>query len=68
VTIKLSSVWNNNQTREANVLKTDTGYAVEMVIDNTIVETRDMGNHNENYAFDCAENFVNCWGEWRGQE
>ena len=40
------------------------GYFVEMMNAAGYYELRNMGQHSESYADDCAENFVMAWGEF----
>ena len=54
--IELSTFMQDN--RIATVYKTKQGYAVEMYENNLLVGDRDIIDHTEQYADDCAENWV----------
>ena len=48
----------NYPERKAIVFKEDDGYSVLMIADKTIIEHRRLFCHSEQYAEDCAENWV----------
>jgi len=44
--------------RKSVVFKIDTGFLVYMIQDSAIIEERTLEGHSEQYAEDCAENWV----------
>ena len=44
--------------RKAVVFKDDIGFIVYMIQDSAIIEERTISGHSEQYAEDCAENWV----------
>ena len=44
--------------RKAVVFKEEDGYSVLMIADKAIIEERKITGHSEQYAEDCAENWV----------
>jgi len=54
----LSSFYNYERNRRAEIIKCDDGYHVRLFIDNVLEEVRDVTKHSLHYAEDCAENFV----------
>jgi hypothetical protein len=58
--IKLHDYWGSDEysDRRAEVMKNVHGFYVEMYKDDILVETRELYEHSERYAEDCAENYV----------
>ena len=54
----LSSFYNKQLNRRAEIIMCDNGYHVRMFIDDALEEVRDVSAHSIAYAEDCAENFV----------
>jgi hypothetical protein len=54
----ISSFYNKERNRRAEVIKADNGYHVRLFIDNVLEDVRDVSAHSISYAEDCAENFV----------
>jgi hypothetical protein len=54
----LSSFYNKQLNRRAEVIKCDNGYHVRMYTGDVLEEVRDVSDHSIFYAEDCAENFV----------
>ena len=44
--------------RKAVILVDEIGYSVELWEDGKLIETRDLRGHTQQYAQDCAENWV----------
>lgn len=50
---------NQYKNRKAHVfIEEDGSYTVTMISDSTIIEDRNIKGHSEQYAEDCAENWV----------
>ena len=58
--IKLHDYWGSDEysDRRAEVMKNVHGFYVKMYKDDILVQTRDLYEHSERYAEDCAENYV----------
>ena len=56
--IKLHEYWSDDESRKASVHKNDQGFYVKLSEGGYLREVRRLYNHNEQYAEDCAENFV----------
>lgn len=56
--IKLHEYWSDDENRKASVHKNDQGFYVKLSEGGYLREVRRLYNHNEQYAEDCAENFV----------
>lgn len=54
----LSSFYNKERNRRAEVIKADNGYHVRLYTNDVLEDVRDVSAHSINYAEDCAENFV----------
>jgi hypothetical protein len=54
----LSSFYNSEKNRRAEIIKCDNGYHVRLYINDVLEEVRDLSDHSIRYAEDCAENFV----------
>ena len=48
----------SKESREAKVYDTQDGFMVEMYEDGRLVEARSLFGHNQHYAEDCAENWI----------
>ena len=48
----------NRDNRSAKVWKTSEGFEVDLMENNKILECRQLINHSESYAENCAENWV----------
>lgn len=63
-----SEMFNNKTNRFANVYKslnsTNDDYIVDMYENNELVVSRKITQHTEDYAEDCVENWVMCYGEF----
>ena len=44
--------------RSAKVYNTEAGFEVDLYEGNELIETREVHDHSESYAEDCAENWV----------
>jgi len=57
---ELHTFWGDSQysDRKSHVFKELTGYSVLMIKGETVVEDRLIEGHSEQYAEDCAENWV----------
>ena len=44
--------------RTAEVYKTEAGFEVDLYEGKELIETREVHDHSESYAEDCAENWV----------
>tara|TARA_B100001939_G_scaffold340346_1_gene348301 strand:- start:2234 stop:2431 length:198 start_codon:yes stop_codon:yes gene_type:complete len=44
--------------RSAKVYNTEAGFEVDLYEENELIETREVHDHSERYAEDCAENWV----------
>ena len=58
--IKLHDYWGSDEysNRRAEVMKNVHGFYVIMYVDDKPIETRELYQHSERYAEDCAENYV----------
>ena len=54
----ISSFYNKERNRRAEIIKADNGYHVRLYTGDVLEEVRDVSTHSINYAEDCAENFV----------
>jgi len=54
---KLHTYQNNERTAEV-YLNTEQGFEVDLIDNSKILETRELHKHSEQYAENCAENFV----------
>ena len=54
----LSSFYNVEKNRRAEIIKCDDGYHVRLYINDILEDVRDVSNYSLRYAEDCAENFV----------
>ena len=54
----LSSFYNSEKNRRAEIIKCDNGYHVRLYINDVLEEVRDLSEHSIRYSEDCAENFV----------
>jgi hypothetical protein len=55
----LSSFYNSEKNRRAEIIKCDNGYHVRLYVNDLLEDVRDLSDHSIRYAEDCAENFVN---------
>lgn len=56
--VKLHTFWSDNKDRKASVHRNEQGFYVKLYVCGILREVRRLYNHNEQYAEDCAENFV----------
>lgn len=56
--IKLHEYWSDDKNRKASVHKNDQGFYVKLSEGGFLREVRRLYSHSEQYAEDCAENFV----------
>ena len=56
--VKLHEYWSDDKNRKASVHKNDQGFYVKLSEGGYLREVRRLYNHSEQYAEDCAENFV----------
>ena len=56
--IKLHEYWSDDKNRKASVHKNQQGFYVKLFEGGFLREVRRLYNNNEQYAEDCAENFV----------
>ena len=56
--IKLHEYWSDDKNRKASVHKNQQGFYVKLFEGGFLREVRRLYNHTEQYAEDCAENFV----------
>ena len=56
--IKLHEYWSDDKNRKASVHKNNQGFYVKLSEGGYLREVRRLYNTNEQYAEDCAENFV----------
>ena len=56
--IKLHEYWSDDKNRKASVHKNDQGFYVKLSEGGYLREVRRLYDTNEQYAEDCAENFV----------
>ena len=56
--IKLHEYWSDDKNRKASVHKNPQGFYVKLFEGGLLREVRRLYNHSEEYAEDCAENFV----------
>jgi hypothetical protein len=69
---KKLTILNKEYKREATVYLNDASvpgypeveFTVILMENDQVVDTRIINGYNLDYASDCAENFVNKWGEW----
>ena len=55
---KLHEYWSDDKNRRASVHKNQQGFYVKLFEGGFLREVRRLYNHTEQYAEDCAENFV----------
>ena len=56
--IKLHEYWSDDKNRKASVHKNDQGFYVKLSEGGYLREVRRLYDTNEQYAEDCAENYV----------
>ena len=56
--VKLHEFWSDDKNRKASVHKNDQGFYVKLSEGGFLREVRRLYSHGEQYAEDCAENFV----------
>ena len=56
--VKLHEFWSDDKNRKATVHKNDQGFYVKLSEGGFLREVRRLYSHSEQYAEDCAENFV----------
>ena len=56
--VKLHEFWSDDKNRKASVHKNDQGFYVKLSEGGFLREVRRLYSHSEQYAEDCAENFV----------
>ena len=56
--IKLHEYWSDDKNRKASVHKNNQGFYVKLSEGGYLREVRRLYSHSEQYAEDCAENFV----------
>ena len=56
--VKLHEFWSDDKNRKASVHKNDQGFYVKLSEGGYLREVRRLYSHSEQYAEDCAENFV----------
>ena len=56
--VKLHEYWSDDKNRKASVHKNQQGFYVKLFEGGFLREVRRLYNTNEQYAEDCAENFV----------
>ena len=56
--IKLHEYWSDDKNRKASVHKNNQGFYVKLSEGGFLREVRRLYSHGEQYAEDCAENFV----------
>ena len=56
--VKLHEYWSDDKNRRASVHKNQQGFYVKLFEGGFLREVRRLYNHSEQYAEDCAENFV----------
>ena len=56
--VKLHEYWSEDKNRKASVHKNDQGFYVKLSEGGYLREVRRLYDTNEQYAEDCAENFV----------
>ncbi len=56
--IKLHENWSDDKNRKASVHKNQQGFYVKLFEGGFLREVRRLYSHSEQYAEDCAENFV----------
>ena len=56
--VKLHEYWSDDKNRRASVHKNQQGFYVKLFEGGFLREVRRLYNTNEQYAEDCAENFV----------
>ena len=56
--VKLHEYWSEDKNRKASVHKNDQGFYVKLSEGGFLREVRRLYSHSEQYAEDCAENFV----------
>ena len=56
--VKLHEYWSDDKNRKASVHKNDQGFYVKLSEGGYLREVRRLYDTNEQYAEDCAENFV----------
>ena len=56
--VKLHEYWSDDKNRKASVHKNDQGFYVKLSEGGSLREVRRLYATNEQYAEDCAENFV----------
>ena len=56
--VKLHEFWSDDKNRKASVHKNDQGFYVKLSEGGYLREVRRLYDTNEQYAEDCAENFV----------
>ena len=56
--VKLHEYWSDDKNRRASVHKNQQGFYVKLFEGGSLREVRRLYNHSEQYAEDCAENFV----------
>ena len=56
--VKLHEFWSDDKNRKASVHKNSQGFYVKLSEGGFLREVRRLYSHGEQYAEDCAENFV----------
>ena len=56
--VKLHEFWSDDKNRKASVHKNNQGFYVKLSEGGFLREVRRLYSHSEQYAEDCAENFV----------
>ena len=56
--VKLHEYWSDDKNRKASVHKNNQGFYVKLSEGGFLREVRRLYSHGEQYAEDCAENFV----------
>tara|TARA_B100000886_G_C20006848_1_gene320341 strand:- start:125 stop:358 length:234 start_codon:yes stop_codon:yes gene_type:complete len=56
--VKLHEFWSDDKNRKASVHKNNQGFYVKLSEGGFLREVRRLYSHGEQYAEDCAENFV----------
>ena len=56
--VKLHEYWSDDKNRKASVHKNNQGFYVKLSEGGYLREVRRLYSHSEQYAEDCAENFV----------
>ena len=56
--IKLHEYWSDDKNRKASVHKNQQGFYVKLFEGGFLREVRRLYSHSQQYAEDCAENFV----------